>query len=165
MIICFYTFKTIRLLALCALLLSAHASAQDALSALDSASDPVAIVNSFYDGSNNEILWPDDPKNPSQIHSSRLAELYAESLDKRGQFALTFDPIVNGQDALISNLVVYPSVMGLRNAQIIAHFHNFDTENILVYSFIWQSGEWKLDEIASINGDARWLLTDILVSD
>jgi hypothetical protein len=134
--------------------------------ALESAShnkqDPTTIVKGFYNHQNVEILWSDDPEKPSPRFSKGLAQRYASGLRKHGQFVITFDPIVNGQDALITNLVVYPAIIDGNRAQVYARFRNFDTDNAMVYSFVSESRAWKLDEIAAIGGEIRWLLTDVL---
>jgi len=124
--------------------------------------DPSIIVKGFYNHQNIEKLWSDDPEKPSPLFSKALAQLYASGLRKHGQFVITFDPIVNGQDALITNMIVYPAIIDGNRAQVYVRFRNFDSDNAMVYSFVSESRVWKLDEIAAIGGKTRWLLTDVL---
>jgi len=124
--------------------------------------DPSAIVEGFYNHKNTEYLWSDDPEKPSPLFSKYLAQQYVSGLRKHGQLLITFDPIVNGQDALITNLVVYPAIIDGNRAQVYVRFRNFDSDNAMVYSFVSESRVWKLDEIAAIGGETRWLLTDVL---
>ena len=66
------------------------------------------------------------------------------------------------QDALITNLVVYPAIIDGNRAQVYVRFRNFDTDNAMIYSFVSESRAWKLDEIAAVGDETRWLLTDVL---
>ena len=120
------------------------------------------LVRGFYKGKNLEPFWSDDPNQRSILLSDHLAGLFTSNQNKFGQLTITFDPIVNGQDALIPNLVVYPALFDGNRAHVHVRFRNFDTDNALVYSFAREGGDWKLDEIAAVGGDTRWLLTDVI---
>ena len=94
--------------------------------------------------------------------SARLSAAVATSQRTYGHLYLPFDPVVNGKDALIAGLVVHPAVVDGDRAYVNVRFRNFGQDNALVYSFVKEDGGWKLDELASIGGDFRWLLTDVL---
>ena len=137
-----------------------HSLEQDTHNPAVAGADPSSLVRALYDG--NAIAWPQDAAHRSPLLSARLSAAFETSQRKYGQFFLTFDPIVNGQDALIEGLVVYPALFDGDRAYVNVRFTNFDQDNALVYSFVAEDGKWKLDELASIGGEARWLLTDML---
>ncbi len=122
---------------------------------------PSSLVESFYRG-DSPAVWPENAQHRSPLLSARLSAAVAVSQRTYGQFFLTFDPIVNGQDALIEDLVVHPALIDGDRAWVTVRFRNFDQDNALVYSFVSEDGRWKLDELASIGGDTRWLLTEVL---
>ena len=127
--------------------------------------DPVNIVRGFYQQQQHlDQFWSVDPATRSMLFSKRLAALFTSNQRKYGQVMITFDPIVNGQDALITDLVVNPSVIHRNRAYVHVHFRNFGHDIAMVYHFIRERDGWKLDEIAAIGGEARWLLSDVLLN-
>lgn len=123
---------------------------------------PCEIVNAFYAGQGQENFWSDDPQQRAKLLSESLAISFTDNEKKFGELMITFDPFVNGQDALISDLQVNKAVIDTNRALVPVRFKNFSQDNLLVYSFVLEDSTWKLDEIAAIGGEARWTLTEVL---
>ena len=124
--------------------------------------DPSVIVTGFYSGQSLDLTWVEGASSDSGQMSERLMALFAESQRAHNGFAVTFDPVVNGQDALIEDLVVHAAVIDGSRAYVNARFRNFGTDNVLIFSFVCEDRSWRLDEIASIGGEFRWVFTDVL---
>ena len=126
--------------------------------------EPTILVRGFYVGKKLDLFWSEDPVNRAKLLSKHLAKLFTLNQIRFGNVTITFDPFVNGQDALITNLLVYPATIDGNRAHVLVRFRNFDTDNVMLYSFIREADSWKLDEIASVGGETRWLLTDVLIN-
>ncbi|MBT8142678.1 MAG: DUF3828 domain-containing protein [Gammaproteobacteria bacterium] len=122
------------------------------------------LVEGFYQGDKLEAFWTSEPDMYSTLLSKHLIELFENNRKQHDDLFLGFDPFVNGQDALIKDLVVYPVQVNGLNATVRASFKNFDHEITLIYSFVWEGSVWKLDEMVSISGGYRWLLSDVLIN-
>jgi len=134
---------------------SAEASAENFV-------DPSVIVTGFYTGQSLDLTWVEGAGPDSGQMSERLLAAYVESQRTYNGYAITFDPVVNGQDALIEDLVVHAAVIDGSRAYVNVRFRNFDTDNVLVYSFVCEDRFWRLDELASIGGEVRWVFSDVL---
>lgn len=124
--------------------------------------DPAGIVAALYAGQGLDFNGEAGAiARPGQT-SKRLSAVYAQSQRDYDGFALTFDPVVNGQDALIEDLVIHPALIDADHAYVTVRFLNFGTDNVLVFSFVCEDRAWRVDEIASIGGDTRWVLSEVL---
>jgi hypothetical protein len=133
-----------------------------ATSQIQSKASPWTIVDNFYNSHDANPFWSDDPLTRATLFSNKLAKEFTIGIEKYGQFLITFDPFLNGQDAKISKLVIHPATFSDNRAFVKVSFCNFDQDNLLIYSFVAENDQWKLDEIASVGGEFRWLLTEIL---
>ncbi len=127
---------------------------------MDGRADPSTIVRDIY-ANKFDTIWPETEEHRSDLLSDSLSASFTKSIRTYGQFALTFDPIINGQDALIEHLVIDSAVVKGDYASVKVRFRNFGEDNVLVYSFVLEDDRWKLDELASI-GDDGWLLSEVL---
>jgi hypothetical protein len=77
---------------------------------------------------------------------------------------LEFDVIVNGQDWELKGVRVELATLSDRRASVAARFTNIGTPQEIVYSFVRETGKWKLDEVASRTGPEteRWTLSRLL---
>jgi hypothetical protein len=79
-----------------------------------------------------------------------------------------FDFIVNGQDALITQVEVTEEAVGFAGPQdpertvITASFKNFDSPNIIDYYWVKQDDEWTLEEVVSRSPEFPWVLSLLL---
>lgn len=77
---------------------------------------------------------------------------------------LEFDVIVNGQDWELKGVAVEPTKPANGRAAVTARFTNIETPQEIVYSFVRETGKWKLDDIESRAGPEieRWTLSRLL---
>jgi len=115
-------------------------------------------VSNFYNVSQENNIWSEDSKHLSKS----LLQQVNQNRKKYDGLFLGFDPFVNGQDAKISNLVIHAPQLSDSSATVKVNFLNFEKENVLIYIFVKEDGIWKLDDIASILGDFRWLLSEVV---
>lgn len=79
---------------------------------------------------------------------------------------LHFDPIANGQDFEIKDVVV-TSVAKVGTAvpegRVTARFSNFHKPQTIEFFFVKKGGTWLLDEVSSKNpGEKGWVLSKVL---
>ena len=123
-----------------------------------------SLVEGFYQGKNLASFWSYNPEESSSLRSQHLSELFTQNIKKHEELFLGFDPFVNGQDALITEISVKTIYILNQHAIVMATFKNFDSDNTLLYSFVMENEQWKLDEISSVTGDSRWMLTNVLIN-
>jgi hypothetical protein len=77
---------------------------------------------------------------------------------------LEFDVIVNAQDWELKGVRVESATPSDRRMKVTALFTNIETPQEIVYSFVRETGHWKLDDIESRTGPRteRWTLSRLL---
>ena len=102
---------------------------------------PSAIVAEFYSDLSSAGLSSTNP-----YFTRSLAELLAED-EQRDYAVLDFDPIVDGQDASISDLSIMSEWTDMNReplALVYAEFLNFGEPKKVVYHFVEEDNIWKL---------------------
>ena len=142
----------------------------EAPSEMASASDPVATVKRLY-GLETGNAGAGLPMTQRLERLFLLDELHLEeSGEPIGR--LDFDWVVNGQDALITDVKVTSFSVPLRDFGdeavdqfermiVTAEFKNFDSQMRLRYYWIRERSGWKLDDVASV-GEFPWTLSLLL---
>ncbi|MEJ8571839.1 DUF3828 domain-containing protein [Microbaculum marinum] len=142
---------------LAALLFSGGAVAQET---------PDQVVRSIYATYEGQGLGisPADP-GMREIFSARLQALLAEEdqrIESDGIGLLDFDVFVDGQDFQVTDLQIgKPQVSG-DEAHLDVRFLNFGEPREYRYSFVKESGRWRIDEIETVGADTDWKLTSLL---
>ena len=135
--------------------------------------DPKALLDAAYApylvGSRHEAL--------EQVYSERLKGLYAANLERQSTDPagrpvdpnapdmLTFDPLIEGQNSLLLDLMISPPVLLGERALATVSFHNFDHTSLLSIAMVREADGWKIDDIASMAGSENWLLSWLLQYD
>ncbi|MDU8929110.1 trypsin-like peptidase domain-containing protein [Alisedimentitalea sp. MJ-SS2] len=126
---------------------------------------PEDIVANFYDmatdnGAGDATIGGLQSGNP-YIHAS-LASLLKQDEERYHPY-LEFDPIVDGQDALIRDVAVSWQLFGEGTeieTRVTAKFKNFDEEKVVVYYFKPSDELWKLANIKTRDWDLREMLEE-----
>lgn len=141
--------------------------------------DPKALVEAIY----QPYLSGAAQSDLNQFYSARLKQIYAQVLEKQSgdpttgsdvqpaapkaqpSDVLAFDPFIEGQNALITDLNISdPQILGDR-ATILVSFHNFDHASLLSLALVKEPDGWKVDDVASLGGGQNWLLSWLLQYD
>mgnify|MGYP000503873535 CR=1 FL=1 len=133
------------------------------LAAAQSYATPEAMLQAFY----QPYLDDDFPADDSGFRSRALQGLYdhdAEITPEGEIGAIEFDPFINGQDYSISNLVIEPAEISGDTATDVVSFDNFDQPMVLTYSLVREDDGWKIDDVASDQGDYPYRLTEIFAA-
>ena len=139
-------------------------SADEVDRAANGVADPVAAVRALYE---------DDCAVPDRIPLTPRLEALFRAEDERRELhdeplgRIDFDWVVNGQDALISDVAVEGSEVSLAlpdepaRMVVIARFANFKQPQELVY--YWEKGAdgWRLDDVVH-RGEYAWSLSLLL---
>jgi hypothetical protein len=131
---------------------------------------PDVLVRSLYSpylkGGDQDKSAIDNDAERDRRFSKETAKLFRayyktqEKADEPG--GLDFDPIVNAQDFDIKALDVRADkIVPGKTAVVIVTFKNFDEASKLKYALVFESGEWKVDNIDSLY-DPVWDLRDLL---
>lgn len=135
--------------------------------------DPRALLDAAYApylvGAKHEAV--------EQFYSERLKGLYAANLERQSTdpagtpvdpnapAPLTFDPLIEGQNSLLLDLVISPPVLMGERALATVSFHNFDHTSLLSIAMVREADGWKIDDIASMGSSENWLLSWLLQYD
>jgi hypothetical protein len=128
---------------------------------------PDALVRGLYRPYSKAGAEPSATRAVRRYASKRLGALLAreeQCVKKSGeQCSLDFDFIVNGQDFEIADLTIAPAAIAGDEASVVATFRNLGTANEIVYSFVRQGGDWRLDDVeARAPKESRWTLSKLL---
>jgi hypothetical protein len=77
---------------------------------------------------------------------------------------IDFDPLVNGQDFHLTDLIVADPVMDGDSATIAVSFLNFGEPQELRFSLVRGAQGWKIDDIEAY-GQYPWRLSELLAAD
>lgn len=107
-----------------------------------------------------------DYVDPAPLQSVGLNLLFEQDQkDADGEIGrIDFDPYVDGQDALITDLVIVDSQVLGGTARVTVTFKNFDTPEKSIYSLVLERDGWKIDDVANLEADGTlsYSLRDIL---
>lgn len=119
-----------------------------------------------------------EPPEPDTWYSSRLKVIYAknlagqvrdqatgESVDPGAPAMLAFDPFIEGQHSLLLDVAITDPVISGKYAVANVSFHNFDHASLLSVSMVKEDDGWKVDDIASLGNEQKWLLSWLLQYD
>ncbi|WP_423068124.1 hypothetical protein [Devosia sp. CN2-171] len=95
----------------------------------------------------------------------REAKLSDVAFDPDSKDILSFDPFVEGGNALLLDVAISEPVINGDRAATIVTFHNFDHLSMLSLSLVREADGWKVDDVASLGGDPNWLLSWLLEYD
>lgn len=136
--------------------------------------DPKALLQAIYAPYIEGRKAPE----PDSWYSSRLKVLYAENLaghvkdqvtgeniDPDAPPMLSFDPFIEGQHSLLLDVAITDPVVSGKYAVSNVSFHNFDHASLLSISLVKEDDGWKVDDIASLGNEQKWLLSWLLQYD
>lgn len=124
---------------------------------------PEALLEAFYQPYMDDSFSDDD----SAFRSQALQALYdhdAEITPEGEIGVIEFDPFINGQDYAISNLVIGTPSITDDSATVAVSFDNFDQPMVLTYDLVREDGGWKIDDVASDEGEYPYRLTEIFAA-
>jgi len=136
--------------------------------------DPKALLDAVY----APYTAGQTPGDREQYFSARLKGLYAANLERSAIDGKTgtdvdpnapslvgFDPFIEGDHALLLDLMIgAPVVQGDRALSTVT-FHNFDHTSLLAITMKREQDGWKVDDIASMGSEQNWLLSWLLQYD
>jgi hypothetical protein len=136
--------------------------------------DPKALLDAVY----APYTAGQTPGDREQYFSARLKGLYAANLERRAVDGETgkdidpnapnlvgFDPFIEGDHALLLDLMIGAPVIQGDRALSTVTFHNFDHTSLLAITMKREQDGWKVDDIASMGSDENWLLSWLLQYD
>ncbi|MGV8832034.1 MAG: DUF3828 domain-containing protein [Devosia sp.] len=121
---------------------------------------PEALLEAFYQPYMDGNFAEDD----SVFRSQALQALYdhdAEITPEGEIGAIDFDPFINGQDYSVSNLVIGAAGIAGDYASVTVTFDNFDQPQVLDYDLVREGDGWKIDDVASAEGEYPYRLSEI----
>ena len=136
--------------------------------------DPKALLDAVY----APYTAGQTPGDREQYFSARRKGLYAANLERSAIDGKTgtdvdpnapslvgFDPFIEGDHALLLDLMIgAPVVQGDRALSTVT-FHNFDHTSLLAITMKREQDGWKVDDIASMGSEQNWLLSWLLQYD
>jgi len=108
---------------------------------------PEAMLTALY----APYLSDEIPENSEIFRSQALNALYE---------AIDFDPVINGQDWIITDFAIGKIQVDGDTAIARVTFKNFDTANTLDFTLVNEGG-WKYDNIVASGGDNEYSLVDV----
>lgn len=108
-----------------------------------------------------------EPPAPNTYYSDTLTQLTAAKIERDGPEAevLSFDPFVDGQNALIFDFVASDPITIGDRALVNVTFKNFGNPTALTLALIQEADGWKVDDVASMGVERHWLLSWLLAFD
>jgi hypothetical protein len=124
--------------------------------------DPKALLEALYAGYQPPNEFPPDQE---QLRSERLNGLYEQdAIEAEGEIGrIDFDPFVNGQDYMLTDLVIAEPYYAGGKALVKVTFKNMDTPQELGFLLVNEGG-WKIDDVWNADGEFSYDLLDILRS-
>jgi hypothetical protein len=122
--------------------------------------DPRELLEAFYAG----YMPPNEfPPSQAPFRSERLNALFeADVAEANGEIGrIDFDVFVNGQDYLITDLVVAEPYLAGGKAVVKVTFKNVDTPQELGFLLVDEDG-WKIDNVWNSSDEFSYDLLDIL---
>jgi hypothetical protein len=120
---------------------------------------PSELVSLIYDDNIGGLPLSDDPDLGSRLLSRELRRILREIEPNPYLGELDFDPTVDGQDALLTELSIGNAIIDGKTATVIVRFKNFDTPIKLTYLLVLETEGWRLDNIVSPHWDMKALLS------
>ena len=125
-----------------ALLAPPHAGAQGV--------EPVALVKSLY---------PDGLPQKDAVRRRVLTPDLVAAIKRRG---LDFDPVVDGQDADITELAVNEVARSPVAAEVHAKFKNMKSPRFVRYDLVKPADGWRIRNIRGTGGGMAWDLRNLM---
>jgi hypothetical protein len=113
------------------------------------------------------------PEDPFELYSPSLRALVNEANMRTGEDevgAIDFDPFIDAQDydgvaAVIRSTVPSTDAAMGNRADVDVTVTNFGEDAELTFSLVETGNGWLIDDIARVDGDAPWRLSEILADD
>lgn len=127
--------------------------------------DPGSVVETLYSPylqPYEEFDW--QGWDESQLRSAGLNALYEKDrIESAGNIGrLDFDPYVNGQDYLVTDVIIgEPAVTG-DTASVTVSLRNFDQPLDVVFYLVREDGRWKIDDMENSGTEYPYRLRAIL---
>ncbi|MFD1251455.1 MULTISPECIES: DUF3828 domain-containing protein [Devosia] len=124
---------------------------------------PQALLEAFYEPYFSDNFYDDE----SVFRSAALNALYdadANSTPEGEMGALDFDPYVDGQDYMLSDLVIGTPEISGDTAVVEVDFKNFDQPMTIYYDLVKEDGGWKIDDVYRTDGEYPYRLSEIFLS-
>ena len=136
--------------------------------------DPVAVVNSIYNGgSSRGAAFGLDPEERHKYFSKSTAALWDKAeakVNPNGDEigAIDFDPSTNTQGADVKSYSIVSSKVSDKTATVVVKLvldnwiRNSSDDNIIRYQFVLEDGRWMIDDIGSAIDGKGWKLRQLL---
>jgi hypothetical protein len=103
----------------------------------------------------------------TELFSPTLRQLWddmAARSDAADMPIIDFDPLVNGQDFELADLVISDPAVNGDTATVAVSFLNFGDPQELRFTLVRRAEGWKIDDIETI-GEETWRLSELLAAD
>jgi uncharacterized protein YecT (DUF1311 family) len=139
--------------------------------------DPAGIVTAIYQRAANgkgdsggQFLWADKAARP-KFFSNAMVALWAQAEAKtEGDGGpIDFDPVTNSQDPDIKSFKVTTEKQTAATATASATMldrdgpRKFSADETVHYDFVWEDGQWKIDDIRGEMEGTPWSVRQMLV--
>ena len=115
---------------------------------------PEAIVKVLYAvGNTTDVLTQKGPR--AKTFTPAMAKLIARTIaksQKRDEPAIDYEPLIDGQDGEVKDLVVAATASDAAEATVEARFVSFGEKFTVTFDFMLVAGIWKLDDIRGREG-------------
>ena len=127
--------------------------------------DPGSVVETLY--SPYPLPYEDfdwQSWDESQLRSAGLNALYEKDrIESAGNIGrLDFDPYVNGQDYLVTDVVIGEPAVAGHTASVKVSLSNFDRPMEVTFYLVREDGRWKIDDMENFDPEYPYRLRAIL---
>ena len=98
-------------------------------------------------------------------YSAQLKALFAADRERYADDevpTVNFDPLVNAQDIEVTEVVISEPVVQGNTAVGVVTFLNYGEPGISVIAMVKEGDAWRIDDIATMTGEYRFLLSELL---
>lgn len=136
------------------------------------ADTPRTVLDAIY-----QPLLVGEAANLEQHYSDRLQGLVATNLalnvvdvsgrqvDPEAPGIVAFNPFLNGTDAMLQHLEIGEPVIKGETAVSLVSFERAEGPSLLSVSLVHEPDGWKVDDVASLGGQEKWLYSWLLQYD
>lgn len=124
--------------------------------------DPRRVVEALYSPYTPDFEWR--RWDGEQLNSVGLNALYeADRIEANGEMGrIDFDPVINGQDYEVTDLVISDAEISGDRATVPVSFKNFDREQNIWVTLVNEDGRWKVDDVENFDAEYPYRLRAIL---